>query len=128
MNIYVASQYARRDEMRQVRSKLISRGHSVTSRWLDENEPLNAQMGQQTTEWYRQTAFVDLYDIQAADVVLFFSEDPLVGIPRGGRHVEFGYALGRGMRVDVIGPKENIFHYVGKVTHYNCLEDYLAAH
>lgn len=128
MNIYIAGRYSRRDEFRQVRDKLIKRGHTVTSRWLDENEPLNSQMGQHSSEWYVATQCVDLTDVELADAILFFAEDPLVGTPRGGRHVEFGFALGLGQRIHVIGPKENVFHYNPMVTHYSSLEDFLATH
>lgn len=126
MKIYIASQYARRDEMRIVRDKLQACGHIVTSRWLDENEPLNAQMGEQSSDWYRQTQAVDLNDIFDATAVLFFAEDPRLGIPRGGRHVEFGFALGHGRPVHVIGPRENIFHFNRLVRNHNSLEDFLA--
>lgn len=125
-SFYIAGRYSRRDEFRIVRNKLVQRGLHVTSAWLDENEPLNSNMGEQTTEWYRQTQGVDLYDIWKAHAVLFFSEDPLVGVPRGGRHVEFGYALGLGRPIFVIGPKENVFHFNPLVKHFESLEDFLA--
>ena len=126
MNIYIAGRYSRRDEFRQVRDKLIKRGHTVTSRWLDENEPLQSQMGQHSSEWYRETQHVDLVDVARADSMLFFAEDPLVGTPRGGRHVEFGFALALGRAMYVIGPRENVFHYNPTVIHYDSLEDFLA--
>lgn len=128
MRIYIAGRYSRRDEFRQVRDKLTKRGYTVTSRWLDENEPLQSQMGEHTTAWYQDTQEVDLQDVDLANAVLFFSEDPLVGIPRGGRHVEFGYALGKYKDIFVIGPKENVFHYNYLVKHYASLEDFLACH
>ena len=124
--VYIAGRYSRRDELRIVRDILIKRGFTVTSTWLDENEPLNSQMGQKDSAWYYATQRVDLDDIKRADFVLFFAEDPLVGIPRGGRHVEFGYALGLGIPVHVIGPEENVFHFNRLVTHYESLEVFLA--
>jgi hypothetical protein len=30
----------------------------------------------------------------------------------GGRHVEFGLALAQGKRVIIVGPRENVFHYL----------------
>lgn len=127
-SLYIAGRYSRRDEFRQVRDKLLKRGYCVTSRWLNECEPLNSQMGEKSSGWYYDTQAVDLLDVFRADAVLFFSEDPLVGTPRGGRHVEFGYALGLLKPIYVIGPKENVFHYNPLVVHFDSLEDFLATH
>jgi hypothetical protein len=121
-NIYVAARYSRRNEMRSVASHLRACGHHVTSRWLTEDKPLDTKLGDDSPLFYATTARIDLDDIDKADTLMFFSEDPLVGTPRGGRHVEFGYALGKGKRVIVIGGPENIFHYLGRVTHFKSLE------
>ena len=127
-SLYIAGRYSRRDEFRQVRDKLIKRGYSVTSRWLNEDKPLNGCMGQETSEWYYRTQAVDLVDIFDASAVLFFAEDPKQQPPRGGRHVEFGYALGLLKPIYVIGPHENVFHFNPLVVHFNSLEDFLASH
>lgn len=124
-SVYIAGRYSRRNEFRIVATALRAAGYSVTSRWLYEDKPLTTVMGDDTPEFYKETAYVDLKDIREADIVLFFSEDPLVGIPRGGRHVEFGYALGLGREIHVVGPRENIFHYVYGVKNYATLEDFL---
>jgi hypothetical protein len=68
---------------------------------------------------------VDLQDIEAADTLVLFSEDPLIGTPRGGRHFETGYAFGRGKRVVIVGGEENIFHYLPSVIHYKSLQDFI---
>lgn len=47
---------------------------------------------------------------------------------RGGRHVEFGIALEREIPIFVIGPRENIFHYMlTRVQHFENLDDLRAA-
>lgn len=131
ITFYVASRYTRRDEMRLVADKLRERGHGVTSRWLYEDKPLNTHMGEDTDEFYATTARHDLEDIDLASHFLFFAEDPKIGTPRGGRHVEFGYALARGKQIRVIGPYENIFHYHNHLSdnpllsHYATLDLYL---
>lgn len=126
MKVYLAAQYARRDELRQYRLALTSLGVTVTSRWLDEKNPLHTNMGDDTKEFYIETANIDIEDIDKADAVVFFSEDPLVGIKRGGRHVEFGYSLAKGKPVYVIGPRENVFHYLDRVYHFDTFEDFVA--
>ena len=126
MKVYLAAQYARRDELRQYRLALTSLGVTVTSRWLDERNPLNTNMGDDTTEFYIETANIDIEDIEKADAVIFFSEDPLVGVKRGGRHVEFGFSLAKGKPVYVIGPRENVFHYLDRVYHFDTFNEFIA--
>lgn len=125
MRIYIAGRYSRRDEFRLVRDRLLEAGHTVTSRWLDEDKPLQTQMGDDSDEFYTETSRIDLEDIYNSTAVLFFSENPLVGTPRGGRHVEFGYALAMELPIYVIGPRENVFHYNPLVHHYADLEVFL---
>jgi hypothetical protein len=47
-----------------------------------------------------------------ADAVIIFTEIPNTVLATGGRHVEFGLALAHGKRVFVVGPRENVFHYL----------------
>jgi hypothetical protein len=126
VKFYIASRYSRRNEMRLVAQRLIAKGLIVTSRWLSEDKPLQTQMGDDSDEFYIETAKIDLEDIDAASHVLFFSEDPLIGTPRGGRHVEYGYALAKRKQIRVIGPKENVFHYGSDLLkHYETLDAYI---
>jgi nucleoside 2-deoxyribosyltransferase len=125
LKAYLAAQYARRDELRTYVKPLADVGIEVTSRWLEEDAPLKSQMGDHTEEFYKYTAKIDLEDIDRADIVIFFAEDPLVGVVRGGRHVEFGYALAKEKPIAAISFKENVFHYVEGVFHFDTLEDYL---
>jgi len=132
MKVYLAAQYPRRDELRGYKAVLEAAGIEVTSRWLDEQEPLNGNMTHREPSWYSHTAHVDLDDVDRANIVVFFSEDPLVGVPRGGRHVEFGYALGKGKPVHVIGKyKENVFHYLKPpfhVLHHETVEGFIESY
>lgn len=47
--------------------------------------------------------------------MISFTEPPRSGASRGGRHVEYGIALARGVRVIVVGFRENIFHWLPQV-------------
>jgi nucleoside 2-deoxyribosyltransferase len=125
MTIYIAAKYPRRDEMRHVRTKLQIAGFTVTSRWLDETTPLDSTLPESTPRSCQRTAIIDLEDVDRADTFLFFSEDSLVGVPRGGRHVEMGFALAKGKRIIVIGDPENIFHYLPGIIHYPTLDSFL---
>lgn len=121
---YLAARYSRHDEMQGVRDVLEGLGHSVTSRWIDCHTDIE---GDHTSSFSVETlndptklgdcryvAIHDLIDIDRADVLLSFSG----GGRKGGRHVEVGYALGRGKPVIVIGDRENVFHTLAAVTHY----------
>jgi nucleoside 2-deoxyribosyltransferase len=60
---------------------------------------------------FEDVAVLDLGDVDRADAVVLYTEPYGMAVPGGGRHVEFGYGLGRGKRVVVVGPLENIFHW-----------------
>lgn len=119
--VYLAARYSRHPEMQGVRDVLHAIGYRVTSRWIDQHggtqptsftpEALNsdpescAVLGQH-----------DVEDVQAAEIVISFTD--AAGGGKGGRHVEFGLALGLGKRVIVCGPREHIFHTLSQVEHY----------
>jgi nucleoside 2-deoxyribosyltransferase len=124
--VYLAAKYDRRDEMRKHRERLKEVGIEVTSRWLDEQGSLEGNMDEKDDEFYIKTAQVDLEDVCAATFLIFFAEDPRVGVRRGGRHVEFGYALALGIPIAVVGPRENIFHHIPRrVKHFDSLETFI---
>jgi nucleoside 2-deoxyribosyltransferase len=113
--------------MKTISRVLEHNGMTVTSRWLDEMIPASSQLHDVTPAFCRETAIADLEDIRKSDTMVFFSEDPTIGTPRGGRHFEMGYAAGLGKRLVVIGGPENIFHYLPEVIHYSSLGDFIDA-
>jgi hypothetical protein len=125
MKVYLAARYSRKKEIKSLVPVLLEHNIEVTSRWLEETGSDTAHLHEFTPKFCRQTAYIDLEDIDKADTFVFFSEDPTIGIPRGGRHTEFGYALGTGKRLIVIGGEENIFHYLPQVVHYPDLNSFL---
>ena len=46
---------------------------------------------------------------------------------RGGRHVEFGLALAAGKRLCIVGPRENIFHFLPRVEVFRSTDDLVGA-
>jgi nucleoside 2-deoxyribosyltransferase len=127
MKVYLAGRYSRRSELRALIPLLKERNITVQSRWLNETLALDAKLSDVSPALCREFAQVDLDDIDAADTLVFFAEDPLVGTPRGGRHVEFGYALAKGKRLVVIGAQENIFHFLPNTIIYSTVQDFLDA-
>lgn len=111
MRIYLAAYTLRAEEMRRVRDRLVAMGHVVTSRWIDKAD---LKLERATTpgdltdrpEPYREAASECLADLRAAEVLVAFTGEG----GRGGRHVEFGYALARRMRILIVGPREHLFH------------------
>ena len=110
MKWYFAGQFTRLIELAEYAVRARAVGLTITSRWLDQDFGLDYAGG--SSEAGRGFAERDLEDIWVADGVLFFAEDPTIGIRRGGRHVEFGYSLALGKTIELIAPhgRENVFH------------------
>lgn len=119
--VYLAARYSRNAEMRGVRDVLEALGHKVTSRWIDQHggnvpesfvaEKLNAE-----PEACAKYAYVDLDDLREADTVVSFTSAD--GGGKGGRHVEFGLAVGFGKHLVIVGPREHVFHTLPDVEWY----------
>lgn len=103
--------------------------------WLEENYPFKVvsrwhQISHQDTGedidktgWSRladKVAREDLEDIDKADVIVCCTEEKVDETTpqawRGGRHVELGYAMGKGMPIVVLGRREATFYHIR--THY----------
>ena len=124
MKFYLCSRWARQDELKAVREKLKQLGHEVTSRWLDVTDRLGGDG--ENAEQRQAAAAVDCEDIQQADALIAFTEDYRNGVPagaaRGGRHVEWGLAMAWGKNLFVVGPRENVFHWVKGATQVDNIE------
>lgn len=136
MKIYLAARYSRREELCLYREQLRSIGHDVQARWLDGEHQINesgAPIGNQgealvegdaggTSEeasaLRSKFALDDWEDVNAAELVISFTEPPRSKANRGGRHVEYGIALANKARVIVVGHRENIFHWLPQVEFY----------
>jgi hypothetical protein len=120
MKIYLAANYSRHPEMREYRKILESRGFKVTSRWINgEHEVLEGQSHEMNVRFAQD----DWDDLEASNLVIWFSSEGKENRGRGGRHVEFGLALAWGIQIFVVGRKENVFHWLSKVKHFENLED-----
>ena len=108
MRIYLASRYSRRLEIVEYKEQLHALGHVVTSRWLQGNhqaENDDLYRGAAAERFARE----DVDDLRSAERLIAFTEEPRTTTSRGGRHVEFGYALAVGMPILVVGPREHVF-------------------
>ncbi len=120
--VYLAARYVRRDEMVGHARELTVMGYEVTSRWINGSH----ELGDHPAAAERaRLALEDYGDLERADIVLCFTEEPRARLEqpgRGGRHVEMGIALALGKRVVLIGPRENVFHHLPQAQHH---EDWL---
>lgn len=108
MRIYLASRFARRVGLQEIRDRLEATGHTVTSRWIDE-EPNEFRHG--TPEWERHArhrASIDLSDILQSELMIV-DVDVDTKDMKGGLYVEMGYGIALLGKVWVIGPPTNIF-------------------
>lgn len=102
MKIYIAGRYSLLNELAKEGKKFSDAGFTLTSSWLN-----NAEDGMS----FKDIAVVDLQDVDDADTLVVYTENYGTLVSGGGRHVETGYALGKGKKVIVVGPLENVFHW-----------------
>lgn len=124
MKIYLAGGFARIKEIKEYGRLLTEDGHEVTSTWLREKSDPKSDLTDVSPRFCRDHAKLDIRDIEAADSFGLFTVDPLTPTKRGGRHVEFGYALAQGKTLYLIGPYENIFHYLPGIKQFDTFEEF----
>lgn len=114
MKIYLAAPYAVRDTVKQLAAELWRVGFVVTSSWLDETHDIKPGTEGAATDLddaqVAQHARQDFADIDKSDLFVLWTAEACGAEGGGGRHVETGYALARGIPVVVIGEPENVFH------------------
>jgi hypothetical protein len=128
MRIYLMARYSRHPELQVIRDELEALGHVVTARWINGGHALPESIGGDTPlDYGRRFAREDWEDLTSADCAIGFTESPGVANPgKGGRHVEMGVALGRGKRVIIVGPRENVFCYLPQVEVFDSWAEALA--
>lgn len=140
--VYLAARYSRRLELCEYRAELEqTMGLIVTSRWLNGTHQIDrdgkpiGEHGEnlfengtgETADAMRQRFVVeDVSDVYSADTLIAFTEEPRVSNSRGGRHVELGLAIAKGLRVFVVGPRENLFCYLPEIVHVGSWEEFVS--
>lgn len=118
VRVYVAAPWPLKHQAEKVGRLLAQRGAVVIARWLTlPDTPQDDDAG----------ARMDLADIDASDALVLINPAEFVQAGTGGRHVEFGYALGKGKAVHIYGVRSNVFHQLSTVHFYGHLEDLLDA-
>lgn len=134
ISFYLAARFGRRDELNGYAQDLRRKGYVVTSRWLTQHQKLDLSVYRYSDAERRMFALHDWEDVQRANRLIAFTEDPADNAPggrRGGRHVELGAALAQGKHVYVVGHYENVFCHLPQVMFFptfhelwSQLEDY----
>ena len=122
-SVYLAARFSKQEQLREYRDLFVKKGILVTSTWLDQDVVTNLGGPGEKHELNTRFAIQDLVDVRLADGLVFFSEPELAR--RGGRHVEYGYALALGKPIYVVGGKENIFHYTPGIRHFGSVDEVL---
>lgn len=127
MKIYIAARFSRRPEAHALAKELQQLGHKITSRWVkpDSDHVTPTGLSQQAADAERERfAKEDLEDLIACDMCVSLMEEPR-GNGRGGRHVEFGIAIGLDKRLVIVGPRETVFHHLPNVAWHPDVESLL---
>lgn len=114
MKIYVACHDPKLAE--SVAQELRACGHTITSRWHDGRPFLKTD--EHTLEERQAIAADDLADVAEADALVLVAGPDKYS---GGKFVEAGFAMGRGMPVYVRGRRENMILWHKDVMFYEDL-------
>ena len=136
-HIYLSAPYPRRNELIRYTEELKAQGHRITSNWVYGDEDLVPLEHRQlwTTDigtdddvdpHAQPIAIQDYEELKQANTLIFFSQKPSNPAPRGSRHVEFGMAYSLGLQIFVIGPRENLFHTMPEIRHWDSWEQFQA--
>jgi len=130
VKLYFAARFSRLPELVRFRDELTAAAPGygaeieVNSRWLlGGHEWVGTADDDIPVDRLAEFARDDIEDLMAADAMVCFTESPRSGPARGGRHVEFGYALAMGKRIIVVGYRENVFYCLPGVEFYPTWED-----
>lgn len=104
LSLYLAHNFKAREVLKYVVEELETKhGFHVTSRWITDDSHVDSKNRE-------QNAVSDVEDIEAADVVVLFV-DQYGERPGRGKWWEFGFAVGLGIPVFLVGEDTNCIFY-----------------
>lgn len=106
MKVYLASFFNTRSRLLPIRTRLQEMGYEVTSTWLDEPEGSTDKPSLEASQAF---AHRDLTQIADSNLLILDTFDETL---RGGREVEYGFAMALGIPTVVVGPRRNVFHFL----------------
>jgi nucleoside 2-deoxyribosyltransferase len=127
MKIYIAARFSKRHEANKLANFLQDLGHTITSRWVrpECDHVMPTGLSEQAEDSERQRyAMEDIEDVNNCDWMISLMEEPRNN-SRGGRHIEFGYALALRKKLTIIGKRETVFHHLDEVIQFESIEQFL---
>ena len=126
MKIYLAARYSKLPTINQWAEDLEALGHTIVSRWsVKDSHLMPGELSEQAADNERQRfCMEDIEDLQSCDCLISLQEEPR-GNGRGGRHVEYGFALALNKRIIIVGPRETVFHHHPNVEHFDSWDEVL---
>lgn len=128
MRYYLAGPYAARETLKSFKDswELSNPEHICSSSWLRGSREITAgtvgACEQSSYESVSAHANDDLDDVASSDALVIVTGNvldmilaepiPAQWLHTGGRHVEMGYAVAKGMPVIVVGQAENVFQRI----------------
>lgn len=114
MKIYISASYANKQKAADLAHSIAALGENVYEvisswHWDKPNDDDGIRDGL-SFEDQKKFATIDLDEVDRCDLLIALTERAGSPYTRGGRHVEFGYAMALGKDTIAIGPTENIFH------------------
>ena len=110
MKVFLSSNYHDWPRMKEYRDIILAPiGISVTSRWIEGTHEIK-EGDFKDHVFNSRMADEDIYDLKTSDVMVAFTNGDSRR-SRGGRHVEFGYALAIRKPIIIFGDRENVFHF-----------------
>jgi nucleoside 2-deoxyribosyltransferase len=119
MRVYLAAGFSRKNEIAEKSNELKALGIHVTSQWPWEDAAPTSSLEDVEEHRLKANALRDIQEIDEANTIVLFTQEPTKPFLRGGRMHEFGYAQGKRKRLIVCGPRENIFHYLAEVQQFD---------
>lgn len=120
MNYYLAGRFTGQSRLRAMRDQMAQAflGWTCTASWLDSKES-NYPVTKSQAEAYADR---DFKEIDSCEMLIL---DTLDDSNTGGREVELGYAMAKGVYCIIVGPRRNVFHYVPR-EHYENWDAFFA--
>ena len=110
--VYIAGPYCMRKDLRPF-YKILENSVNI--------EPLGWWIFTEDTKCTEEAARRDIEEVAQCDRLIAFSGEG----GHGGKHYEQGFAMGLGKEVDLIGPKEHVFHELSEINIYKNKEEWL---
>lgn len=112
MKFYLASGYSWRHVFaKELRPALEKLGHEVTSRWIDIEDRLTKDAGEnEYAPWARNILTMNQHDMRCADALILDTN----GVRKdgnGGAHYEVGFMRALGKQLFIVGKRLNTFHW-----------------